>query len=214
MGLAIWANRIAEQVQKHSVMQKHRDIYLSLDIEANGLIPGPYAMLSLGAAAFDIEGRLLGTFSRNLLPLEGSSSHPDTDAFCAKNPEAYAATQIDRRDPAEAMRDYDAFLRGLPKRPVLMGYPAAYDHMWHSWYLHKFVGSDYCGHSSLDLKTYACSLLRVPFRQAAKREFPTHWFDGTLFHDHVARTDAIGQGMMGIHMIRGHLGLAPIAREK
>ena len=56
MGLAIWANRIAEQVQKHSVMQKHRDIYLSLDIEANGLIPGPYAMLSLGAAAFDIEG--------------------------------------------------------------------------------------------------------------------------------------------------------------
>ena len=193
-GLAICANRIATLVQEHSVMKKHRDIYLSLDIEANGPIPGPCAMLSLGAAAFHIDGQLLGTFSRNLLPLEGSSSHPDTDAFWAKNPEAYAATQVDRRDPTEAMRDYDSFLRGLPKRPVLMGYPSAYDHIWHSWYLHKFVGADYYGHRSLDLKTYGCALLRVPFGQAAKREFPAHWFDGV--HDHVALSDAIGQGIM------------------
>jgi hypothetical protein len=195
-------------------MKKHRDIYLSLDIEANGPIPGPYSMLSLGAAAFDIEGKLLGTFSRNLLPLEGSSSHPETDAFWAKNPQAYAATQTDRCDPAQAMRDYDAYLRGLPVRPVLMGYPAAYDHMWHSWYLHKFVGADYCGHSSLDLKTYACALLRVPFRQAAKRGFPAHWFEGAPQHDHVALNDAIGQGMMGIVMLREHLGMAPVAREE
>ena len=40
------------------------EIYLSVDVEADGPIPGPYSMLSFGIAAFSIDKVLLGTFSR------------------------------------------------------------------------------------------------------------------------------------------------------
>ena len=37
------------------------ECYVSIDIEADGPIPGTYSMLSLGAAAFDSEGNLHDT---------------------------------------------------------------------------------------------------------------------------------------------------------
>jgi hypothetical protein len=184
-----------------------RDIYLSVDVETDGPIPGPHSMLSIGAAAFDIERRLLGTFMSNLLPLPDATPHPETMAFWACNPAAYAAATADRRDPAEAMADYRRFIDGLPRRPVFVGYPACFDHMWHHWYLHRFTGADPCGFAPLDLKSYAAAMLRVPFQQAAKRAFPQAWFAGAPPHDHVAVTDAIGQGVLAINMIRAHWGL-------
>lgn len=42
------------------------EIYISTDIEADGRIPGPNSMLSLGSAAYTAQKKLLGTFSANL----------------------------------------------------------------------------------------------------------------------------------------------------
>lgn len=186
------------------------DIYLSVDIEADGPIPGPHSMLSLGAAVFNLERELLATFAVNLRPLPDATPHPDTMAFWAKNPVPYAATQTDQRDPAEAMNDYRAFIDQLPRRPVFVGYPAAFDHMWHHWYLQRFTGADPCGFAPLDLKSYAAAMLRVPFRHAAKRGFPQAWFAGAPSHDHTALTDAIGQGVLAINMLRAHFALPDI----
>jgi hypothetical protein len=187
------------------------DIYLSVDVETDGPIPGPHSMLSIGAAAFDLERRMLGTFSANLLPLVGAAPHPDTEAFWARNPEAFAASRADPRDPSAAMTDYRGFIDALPRRPVFVGYPAAFDHLWHHWYLHRFTGGDPCGFAPLDLKSYAAAMLRTPFRQAVKRAFPAAWFAGAPPHDHIALTDAIGQGAMAVNMLRESFGLPPIA---
>lgn len=186
------------------------DIYLSVDIEADGPIPGPNSMLSLGAAAFDLDRTLLATFAVNLLPLPGAAPHPETAAFWAQNPVPYAATQTNQRDPAEAIPAYRAFIDQLPRRPIFVGYPAAFDHMWHHWYLHRFTGADPCGFAPLDLKSYAAAILKTPFRQAAKRNFPPSWFAGAPAHDHTALTDAIGQGILAINMLRAHHALPPI----
>lgn len=187
-----------------------RDIYLSVDVETDGPIPGPHSMLSIGAAAFDIGRRVLGTFSANLVALPGAAPHPETAAFWAGEPAAYAATRTDLREPGEAMGAYRRFIEGLPRRPVFVGYPATFDHMWHHWYLHRFAGGDPCGFAALDLKSYAAAMLAVPFREAAKRAFPAGWFAGAPPHDHVALSDAVGQGVMAINMMRANLGLPPI----
>ena len=42
------------------------ECYVSIDIEADGPVPGLHSMLSLGAAAFTSEGVLGDTFSVNL----------------------------------------------------------------------------------------------------------------------------------------------------
>jgi hypothetical protein len=48
-----------------------QEIYVSTDIEADGPIPGPHSMLSLGSAAYTGEKQLLSTFSANLETLPG-----------------------------------------------------------------------------------------------------------------------------------------------
>lgn len=186
------------------------EIYLSVDIEADGPIPGPNAMMSIGAVAFDIDRNMLGCFSANLMPLPGSVPNPETMTFWAANPAAFAATQSDRREPADAMRDYLAFLKGLPRRPIFVGYPAAYDFMWHHWYLLAFTREDPCGFAPLDMKSYGAAMLGCPFRESAKKRYPEHWFSGAPPHDHTALTDAIGQGVMAVNMMREAMGLPRI----
>ena len=52
------------------------EIYVSSDVETDGPIPGPYSMLSFASAAYLSDKTLLDTFSANLEPLPGASSHP------------------------------------------------------------------------------------------------------------------------------------------
>jgi len=43
-------------------MRSKKEIYVSIDIEADGPIPGPYSMLSIGAVAFTPEGEEVGEY--------------------------------------------------------------------------------------------------------------------------------------------------------
>ena len=54
------------------------EIYVSTDIEADGPIPGPNSMLSIGAAAFLHDKTLVSTFSANLEPLPGAAGDVKT----------------------------------------------------------------------------------------------------------------------------------------
>jgi len=185
-------------------------IYLSVDIEADGPIPGPYSMLSIGAVAVTIDGRILGSFSANLAPLPQASQHLETMKFWEKYPEAWEKATKEPLDPAAAMKDYRKFIDGLPNRPVFMGYPASFDHAFHRWYLIRYTGDDPCGHHALDLKTLGASLLKVPYREACKANFTSRWYNGTSEHYHVALTDAIFQAILGINMLREDYNLPKV----
>src|SRR5688572_2035238 len=111
------------------------EIYVSTDVEADGPIPGPHSMLSFASAAYRADKTLVSTFARNLATLEGASAHPKTEAWWKTLPDAWAACRLDLRSPDAAMRDYFDWLRGLPGRPVFVGYPASYDFMFVYWYL-------------------------------------------------------------------------------
>jgi hypothetical protein len=101
------------------------------------------------------------------------------------------------------MPDYAAWLKGLPGKPVFVGYPAAYDFLFVYWYLMRFAGESPFSHSALDIKTYAMATLRVGYREATKRNMPRHWFP-ELPHTHVALDDAIEQGHLFCNMLREH----------
>jgi hypothetical protein len=176
------------------------EIYVSTDVEADGPIPGPHSMLSFGSAAYRADKTLVGTFSRNLETLPGAAPDPKTAAWWKTQPEAWAACRKDPGSPAEAMRDYVTWLRGLPGKPVFVGYPAAYDFMFVHWYLMRFVGESPFSHSALDIKTLAMAILGTDFREATKKRMPRHWFDPAP-HTHVALDDAIEQGALFCNML-------------
>lgn len=176
------------------------EFYVSTDVETDGPIPGPHSMLSLASAAFDAKGVMFATFSANLHPLDGAAAHPETARFWSENPSAYAATRSELRRPAEAMRAYLAWVRGLGARPVFVAYPAGFDFLFVYWYLINFTGESPFSFSALDIKTMAMTMLRCDYRDATKRKMPRRWFSNRA-HTHVALDDAIEQGELFSKML-------------
>lgn len=176
-----------------------REVYISVDIEADGPIPGPHSMLSLGAAAFVIDwsaapvASQVGTFEANLEPLPGASGDEATMKWWHSQPAAWAACRVDPRPPADAMRDFAAWIEALPGRAAFVAYPAGFDFTFVYWYLMRFNGQSPFSHAALDMKTMAMTLLGTPFRDTSKRTFPSRWRVETR-HSHIALEDAIEQG--------------------
>lgn len=180
------------------------EIYVSTDVEADGPIPGVHSMLSFGSAAYRADKTLLGTFSANLETLPGACADPATTAWWERHPEAWAACRRDPQPPEVAMKQYLAWLKKLPARPVFVGYPAAYDFMFVYWYLIRFTGESPFAHSALDIKTYAMALLKRDYRDSIKANMPKHWFD-PLPHTHAALDDAVEQGALFCNMLAENL---------
>ena len=177
-------------------------IYVSTDIEADGPIPGPHSMLSIGSVAITETGDIVDSFSENLLPLEGATGHPNTMAWWATQPKAWAAVQENRVDADAAMRRYCAWLRKLPGKPVFVSLPAGFDFTFVYWYLIRFAGESPFGFAALDIKSFAMGLTGKPFRKCAKRYFPREWFKSDLPHTHIALDDAMEQAHLFAGMLR------------
>ena len=177
------------------------EVYVSTDIETDGPIPGVYSMLSLASAAFTGEGERLETFSANLLPLDGATTHPETMKFWRSEPAAWSALQTDRLAAGVGMVNYRDWVNALPGRPVFVAYPVGFDFTFVHWYLHRFTGGNPFSHSALDMKTLAMVLLGTGYRDSSKRSWPERWLPDDLSHTHVALDDAIEQGVEFCRML-------------
>ncbi|MFI2345784.1 3'-5' exoribonuclease domain-containing protein [Streptomyces sp. NPDC019443] len=174
-------------------------LYISVDIEADGPIPGPYSMISFGAAVAgrqDADGYAptdpeAYTFYRELRPI--------SEDFV---PEALAVSGLDRdrltdegSEPAAAMAEFSTWVREVSAgaQPVMCGYPASYDWTFLYWYLIRFTGASPFGHSGcLDMKTLYATKARLPLRAVAKGTMPRELLSGRR-HTHHALDDAIEQ---------------------
>ncbi|MFE9601273.1 3'-5' exoribonuclease domain-containing protein [Streptomyces hokutonensis] len=174
-------------------------LYISVDIEADGPIPGPYSMLSLGAAVAgtqDADGFTAAdperqSFYRELRPIG--------EEFV---PEALAVSGLDRdrllsdgAEPAAALAEFSTWVRevAVGAQPVMCGYPASYDWMFLYWYLIRFTGASPFGHSGcLDMKTLYATKARLPLRAVAKGTMPRELLSRRR-HTHHALDDAIEQ---------------------
>lgn len=181
------------------------EIYVSTDIEADGPIPGPHSLLSIGSAAYSADKRLIKTFSINLETLPSAKPHPKTFAWWQSHQEAWHAARQNAKPPLQAMMEYLAWLKSLPGKPVFVGYPAGFDFLFVYWYLIRFTGESPFSFSAIDIKTYAMALLKKNYRKCTKRAFPKHWFDVQFKHTHVALDDAIEQGALFCNMLMENL---------
>ncbi|MFJ9711322.1 exonuclease [Streptomyces sp. NPDC101234] len=181
--------------------------YISVDIEADGPIPGPYSMLSIGAAVAgtqDADGFTAAdpeklTFYRELRPISA-----DFD------PEALAVSGLDRArlavegaEPALALAEFSDWVGEVSAgaQPVMCGYPASYDWTFLYWYLIRFTGASPFGHSGcLDMKTLYATKAGLPLRAVAKRTMPAHLLSARR-HTHHALDDAIEQADLLVNLM-------------
>lgn len=180
------------------------EIYVSTDIEADGPIPGPHSMLSIGSAAYTPDKELIATFSINLKPLPGAKGHPATMEWWSENPAAWDACQVNPKQPLEAMQSYHSWVQALPGKPVFVAYPAAFDFMFVYWYLMRFVGDSPFKHSSLDIRSYAMAFLKKNYWDSGKQNLPSQWLEEIPL-THVALDDAIQQGQLFCNLLQNNL---------
>jgi hypothetical protein len=171
-------------------------------------------MFSFGLAAFTIDKRLVGTFSRNLevLPDAGIDERTMTWWSQADQIEAFRKSRADLVPPQTAMVDCKAWLESMRPhgKPIVVGAPSGFDFTFMYYYFHRFLGEMTIGFASLDLKSYAMAVMKRQYRQVGKRQYPPEWIDEGLPHTHVALDDAIEQGCILINMMRDNLGLPRI----
>ena len=184
-------------------MSRRGDVYISVDVEADGPLPGPHSMSALGAC---VAGRLTdgGEFVR---------LDPTADTFYVELrpisadwvPAAMAVSGLDRealeasgRDPAEAMTEFSTWVRHQSARhqgrAVFSAYPLGFDWLFAYWYLVQFAeGGSPFGHSAhLDLKTAYAVRGRQPISRSVKRHMPKSLLSSRR-HTHNALDDAIEQ---------------------
>ena len=66
------------------------EIYVSIDVEADGPVPGPHSLLSIGAVALWADGTEVAEFSVNLDTLPEAAPHPVTTRWWSEFPEVIA----------------------------------------------------------------------------------------------------------------------------
>jgi hypothetical protein len=174
------------------------EIYFSVDVEADGPIPGPYSMVSFGAAVAGVrDGAFIprdpsdATFYRELRPI---SDDFDPAALAVSGLERQALLS-DGTDPSLAMADFVAWVTHTAggARPVVVAYPACYDWMFLYWYLLRFTGRSPFGHSGcLDMKTLYATKAGVALTGATKRTMPRYLLSRRR-HTHHALDDAVEQ---------------------
>ncbi|SNS55335.1 exonuclease [Actinomadura mexicana] len=188
-----------------------REVYVSVDVEADGPIPGPYSMLSFGMSACGIFD---GQEFRSADPAESTfytELKPISDGYV---PEALAVSGLDRdhlaaegREPGEAMDaavDWvNAVAAAAGASPVLVAYPLGFDWMFLYWYWTRFAeaGSPF-GHSRhLDLKSMYATKAGTLVVRSTKRQMPAELLSDRP-HTHNALDDAIEQAELFQNLIR------------
>ncbi|MFC7532876.1 exonuclease [Actinoplanes sp. GCM10030250] len=168
-------------------MTKLPELYVAVDVEADGPIPGPYSMLSLGMA---VAGQPDLTFYTELKPI--------SDDFV---PQALAVSGLDREllreqapDPATAMAAAATWVNGLRRagRPVFLAAPAVWDGMFVHWYFVRYTGHSPFGPtgSGVDLRSYWMGATGVEWAETHKGKIKHALGLGGLPHTHHAGEDA------------------------
>lgn len=146
-----------------------REVFISVDVESDGPIPGDNSMLSFGAVVLDDPAK---TFYRELKPISNQYDPAAVQVLrrSGLDREKLAAEGSDPKTAMEEFRAWIAEVCGPDGRPIFVSFNATYDWMFAYWYLMHFTGSKPFGHSGLDIKAYYMGALgKTRWAETGKR---------------------------------------------
>ncbi|WNK30325.1 3'-5' exonuclease [Pantoea agglomerans] len=147
-------------------MNISKEIFVSVDVEASGPIPGKYSMLSIGACVvFDPSVQ----FSCYLKPI--------SNKFI---PEAMEVTGLSLEKlekeglkPVDAMTQFKNWVNSLvtnEETVVFVGFNASFDWSFINYYFHSLLGENPFGIAALDIKSMYFGTKDVPWKATRSSE--------------------------------------------
>lgn len=158
------------------------EVYISVDIEASGPIPGEYSMLSLGACLTE---DISNGFYRELVPI--------TDKVVR---EAMTVTgfdldrlKIEGVPPAKAMEEFSQWIASqvpADKKAVFVGFNAAFDWSFVNYYFHRFRQDNPFGIGGIDIKALYMGATGCTWGETRSSLFPVPKQDSAEKHNALA----------------------------
>jgi DNA polymerase III alpha subunit (gram-positive type) len=173
-----------------------KEIFVSVDIEASGPVPGTYSMLAVGAS---VVGRSDQHFFAELRPINNASV---AAAMRVVGRTLEEFRQIGR-EPVNVMSEFAAWIRKVSGngKPVFVGFNAAFDWAFVNWYFDTFQTENPFGVSALDIKSFYMGMAGCAWKETRSSRLPNK-YRSEKPHTHNALSDAIEQAEIFEKMAR------------
>lgn len=174
-----------------------KEIFISVDIEASGPVPGTFSMLAVGAS---VVGRSDQRFYAELRPINNASVAAAM-AVVGRTLEEFRQAG---REPAAVISEFAAWVRKVSEngKPVFIGFNAAFDWSFVNWYFDTFQTENPFGVSALDIKSFYMGMAGCAWEQTRSSQLPSN-YRSEKTHTHNALSDAIEQADIFEKMARG-----------
>jgi hypothetical protein len=205
-----------------------KEIYISVDIESDGPIPGPYSMVSLGAVVAGHRTSDGEVVKLDVLAPENGFYAELKPISRQWKPEALAISGFSREyilengdNPQIVMTNFAKWVTSAiethgAKTAIFAAYPLGFDWMFTYWYLVNFSAMESpFGHSRhIDIKTLYSAKADEVISYSTKRNIP-RFLHSKLPHTHNAKDDAAEQGQLLMNLLQweGKTLNSPIATE-
>jgi ribonuclease T len=169
-------------------MTASHELYVSVDVETAGPIPGKYSLLSIGACDAYNQERF---FSCELKPLN-KNAVPEALKVSNLSLEKLQANGL---VPEVAMRNFAGWLASLAneqQKIVFVGLNAPFDWSFVNYYFHMFLGENPFGFTALDIKALYMGVVGCEWSDTTSNKMSTR-LKPTRHGDHDALRDAIFQ---------------------
>lgn len=130
--------------------ESNREVFVSVDVETSGPVPGEFSLLSIGACLVDDSE---ATFECRLKPI---SERADPAALAVSGL-SMAELAKDGLAPEIAMRRFAEWVEAAVDEggtAVFVGFNAPFDWSFVNYYFHRFAGGSPFGFAALDIKAY------------------------------------------------------------
>jgi DNA polymerase III alpha subunit (gram-positive type) len=181
-------------------MIRDDQIFIVVDIEADGPFPGLHSMLSIGAVA-TTETNELSQFYAAIEPLKDFMPDPDTMDWWKSQPEAWQEVNANTQSAEIVINEFYNWIMSLGKKPIFVANPIALDYSFVSWCLARFAPknpfmNDKNGIQSLDLRSFMAGKYRLQYDQSSRINLPEELQQVLPVHTHKAIDDAVGYAVL------------------
>lgn len=171
-------------------MANKTEVFISVDVESSGPIPGDYSMLALGACVVGSNDK---GFYAEFKPLNDNAV-PDAMKVTGFDLVKLAETGDRPEDAMKKLADWVKEVVG-DGRPVFVGFNAGFDWSFVNWYFIHFLKDNPFGFAPLDVKSYYMGLTGCCWEDTKSSRIQPE-FQPTKPGNHNALNDANAQGEM------------------
>jgi DNA polymerase III epsilon subunit-like protein len=130
-------------------MTSKREVFLSVDVETAGPIPGEYSLLTIGACNVTDPTH---TFACELKPTTRNAD-PDALKVTGLSLDRLEREGLKPNAAMQAFHDWIVHAAGADGAPVFVGFNAPFDWSFVNYYFHRYLGKNPFGFAALDIKS-------------------------------------------------------------